>query len=125
MKIIKKITSVVLLMAFLLQVVGKMVIYVNYQINKKNITKTYCINKSKPQLHCDGKCHLKKQLKEQEKKENAPSNDVKEKYETQLFSENQSSFIFANHFIRIEYNCFYQIRISTPYLLAVFQPPTC
>lgn len=33
-----------------------------YELNKKAITEQFCINKNKPQLHCNGKCHLKKQL---------------------------------------------------------------
>jgi hypothetical protein len=31
--------------------------------NQKIIADKYCINKSKPQLHCNGKCYLTKQLK--------------------------------------------------------------
>lgn len=34
----------------------------NYLLNTQYITQTYCINKNKPQLHCNGKCHLKSQL---------------------------------------------------------------
>jgi hypothetical protein len=52
-----------LIFGFLLQTVGKLVIFVNYQINKEAITAAYCENKSKPQMHCNGKCHLAKQLK--------------------------------------------------------------
>jgi hypothetical protein len=36
----------------------------NYGINKASITELFCINKEKPELKCDGKCHLGKQLKE-------------------------------------------------------------
>ena len=33
-----------------------------YELNKRSITEQYCVNKNKPQMHCNGKCHLKKQL---------------------------------------------------------------
>ncbi|OIQ23002.1 hypothetical protein [Lacinutrix sp. MedPE-SW] len=37
--------------------------YVAYfQLNIDYIIETYCINKEKPQLQCNGKCHLAKQL---------------------------------------------------------------
>ena len=37
--------------------------YVSYfELNKEYIIKTYCVNKNKPKLHCNGKCHLSKQL---------------------------------------------------------------
>lgn len=34
-----------------------------YSIKKEYIVEKLCINKDKPQLHCDGKCYLGKQLK--------------------------------------------------------------
>lgn len=33
-----------------------------YQLNIDYIIDTYCINKDKPELQCNGKCHLAKQL---------------------------------------------------------------
>ncbi|GAB5565008.1 MAG: hypothetical protein Wins2KO_20710 [Winogradskyella sp.] len=33
-----------------------------YQLNIDYIVDTYCVNKDKPQLQCNGKCHLAKQL---------------------------------------------------------------
>jgi len=36
--------------------------YIGYQINKAYIMQTLCVNRDKPQLHCDGKCYLDKQL---------------------------------------------------------------
>ncbi|NRD20475.1 hypothetical protein HNV08_10490 [Winogradskyella eckloniae] len=33
-----------------------------YQLNIDYIIETYCINKDQPELQCNGKCHLAKQL---------------------------------------------------------------
>lgn len=48
------------------------IIMLQYELNTAYITKAFCINKNKPQLHCNGKCHLKKELskaaKEQDNK---------------------------------------------------------
>jgi hypothetical protein len=33
-----------------------------YQLNKAEITRLYCINRDKPAMHCEGKCHLQAQL---------------------------------------------------------------
>lgn len=33
-----------------------------YQLNIDYIIETYCINKDKPELQCNGKCHLSQQL---------------------------------------------------------------
>lgn len=34
-----------------------------YQLNIDYIIETYCINKEKPELQCNGKCHLAQQLR--------------------------------------------------------------
>ena len=41
----------------------KSFITINYLINKAEITELFCINKEKPQLECNGKCHLAKKIK--------------------------------------------------------------
>lgn len=33
-----------------------------YQLNIDYIIETYCVNKEEPELQCNGKCHLAKQL---------------------------------------------------------------
>lgn len=43
--------------------------YVEYFLNKEYIVEFLCINKDKPELKCDGKCHLAKQIKKQQENE--------------------------------------------------------
>lgn len=40
-----------------------------YQINQDYIASVLCINKAKPTSTCNGKCHLSKKMKQQEKQE--------------------------------------------------------
>lgn len=40
-----------------------------YELNKGYITEMFCVNKSRPSLHCDGKCFLMKKLKQQDQEE--------------------------------------------------------
>ena len=47
----------------LLQTFSREVIIVDYQVHKARITELFCVNKDKPQLKCNGKCHLAKQLR--------------------------------------------------------------
>lgn len=37
-------------------------VWINYEINKSEIIKQFCENKDKPELKCDGKCHMKKMM---------------------------------------------------------------
>jgi len=50
----------------LLQTLGPEVLVLNYQLNKAEITARYCVNKTQPQLRCNGKCHLAQQLRKAE-----------------------------------------------------------
>ena len=50
----------------LLQSLGPEVLVLNYQLNKAAITAQYCVNKARPQLRCNGKCHLAQQLRKAE-----------------------------------------------------------
>jgi hypothetical protein len=36
---------------------------IDYIVNYKYISEELCINKDKPEMHCNGKCHLKKEIK--------------------------------------------------------------
>lgn len=45
-----------------------------YVANKEYVASELCVNKAKPQLHCNGKCHLAKQL---QKLEESPAKDQK------------------------------------------------
>jgi hypothetical protein len=51
--------------------------FLSYSLNKAYIIKEYCINKSKPDLHCDGKCYLKQQeVKEAQQEKKAASSPL-------------------------------------------------
>ena len=59
-----------------------------YQINKDFITKSYCINKNRPKMHCDGKCYLAKKIKETDERDskNQSEQEFKYKFEVLGFS---------------------------------------
>lgn len=52
----------------------------DYVINQDYIAEYLCINKDKPDMHCDGKCYLMQMLEEenQQKKQNLPPIDLRE-----------------------------------------------
>ena len=114
-----------LIAVFLLQATGKFIIYADYIINKESITQKFCVNKKKPKMHCNGKCHMMKKMKEEDKKENSPVNNLKEKYEIQLYADFKISVELPSTSTTIKHNSFYSISESTSHLLSVFHPPAC
>ncbi len=125
MKFLTAIPSFVLIAAIMLQVLGKSIIYTNYLINKKSITQQFCVNKNKPKMHCNGKCHMMKKMQEEDKKENSPVNSLKEKYEIQLFADFKIAVKITAISTIIKHQSFYSSSESASHLLSVFHPPTC
>ncbi len=50
------------------QTFNRAAVVANYYTNTAAYAKN-CVNKAKPQMHCNGKCQMMKKLKEEEKKE--------------------------------------------------------
>lgn len=59
-----KALKIVVLVLFLQPQVSNSVVWLLYEFNKAAITEAFCVNKDKPALKCNGKCHLATQLTE-------------------------------------------------------------
>jgi hypothetical protein len=59
----KRILPILFLLAFVTTSLKQYYPYLDYSINKNYISEFLCVNKDKPELRCEGKCHLNKQLK--------------------------------------------------------------
>lgn len=77
-----RLVSSILIILLAIQAFYPLAIYSYYYANKGYISSILCENKEKPQLHCNGKCYLKKQLKkaEEEDKNNKTSSQKIEAY---------------------------------------------
>lgn len=47
----------------LLQTFSRELLVLDYQARKAEITRFFCVNKDKPRMQCNGKCHLRSQLR--------------------------------------------------------------
>ena len=65
----KAFTAISLSLLILLLPLRNTLLLVDYQLNKDYVASVYCVNKAKPELHCNGKCHLAKELKAAEDQE--------------------------------------------------------
>ena len=48
-----------------------------YAVNYEYISKVLCVNKAKPMMHCNGKCHLMKELAKAQETEKQTSSNKK------------------------------------------------
>jgi len=60
---LKQAVSYILLIIYGLIIISPAIPMADYVINYKHISQDLCENKDKPWMHCNGKCHLKKEIK--------------------------------------------------------------
>lgn len=119
----KSAAAYIILFSILVNTLGQTILLANYVLNKSYYATVLCENKAKPQMHCEGKCHLKKELKKQSEEEKNPTAAFKVKTETiQLFQQlSQFSFTPDNE-IKI-FRSFISIGKITSASFSIFQPP--
>jgi hypothetical protein len=90
-------------------------------LNKVSITQNFCENKGKPKMHCNGKCHLKKQLDKADK-QSLPGSS-KEKSEIQFhFLAAVSELTITSTAITPHFTYSFSYSDAPP--LSIFHPPT-
>jgi hypothetical protein len=97
--------------------------YAYYNIDPIGFIEALCENQDKPELQCNGKCHLKKVAQSQDKKESTPESIVDFK-ELILYPSPMTTFVLArNIYIKKEffssYFNFYSFNTSND----CFHPP--
>ncbi|HWB64973.1 MAG TPA: hypothetical protein VG603_15755 [Chitinophagales bacterium] len=119
----KKGIAILLLSALLAQTSVNLLLFASYEVNKTYIATHLCENRDKPQLHCNGHCHLVKELNNEEKKDQSPAGNLKEHYEMPLFSETsycQVPLVIAQP---VNFIPAYLIKPYSTILYSVFHPP--
>lgn len=92
--------NVILLTATLIMLAKPFWPIVDYMVNYDYIVNTLCENKDKPEMECNGKCHLSQELAKENGDSNTnPLNNKSSKSEIPqiIISENLSEFIFEFH----------------------------
>lgn len=101
---------------------------VDYIVNYEYISKVLCVNKAKPMMHCNGKCHLMKELAKAAETENSKSSDKKQNTPIQevLFFKEIKSFSIVSFSFSTEskINSSYLELYSYLNTNSVFHPPT-
>lgn len=101
-----------------------MLLVVEYQVNKNYIATVLCINKDRPQLKCEGKCQLTKELKAAEKHDEKLPAPIQEILEVVYFFQPVAN-AFTIPFSAAASKSFAQYKaglVSSP-AFAVFHPP--
>lgn len=122
-KLIRNTAAAYLLALMLVKLLAVPLIFLHYEFNKDFITANFCENKARPAMHCNGKCHLSKQLaKAAEKPATSEKNNIKlapldftEQIEAIDLDDQQQFVRQFNHFRNLPY--------SASYYPSIFHPP--
>jgi hypothetical protein len=119
---LKKPITILLICLAMFQGSVKLLLVGNYVANKAFITANYCENKARPDLHCEGKCHLKKQLQKEEQSESA-NLVLKQKVELGWFEE-MPSFEVLSFWTTLENPSYaYHFDYESVLKMLDYQPP--
>jgi hypothetical protein len=103
--------------------------FLEYVVNYDYIVKELCENKEKPQLQCNGKCHLKKELAKSAADEQSPADkkqNSKQEIEVLFYQETPIFFqkmpvVFTDKKVNASYQNFYALTA----IQSTFHPPIC
>lgn len=76
MKQLNSIAGCLLAVTIVLQSLSLLYVQCEFNINQAYIAKVLCVNRDKPQLHCDGKCYLKKEMDRSTEKDSANQKEI-------------------------------------------------
>lgn len=123
MKISTYIFSIILTTLLLFNSTRVSLTYAYYNLDPDGFVENLCINKEKPELQCNGKCHLKKVVQSEDKNQNKPVSIIDFK-ELPLFSNTLKfeNFITTTS-LKTQINSLYQNLYSFHITKDCFHPP--
>ena len=121
----KKFIALFLLIALIGSGFSQFAVYLGFQLNQDYIAKTLCVNKNRPELHCNGRCYLMSKLKlvnEKEKKQAAK--DTLNRMATSFLHRVYTTSLQAPTAAFIaKHSTHYKFTYYSQYITTVFRPP--
>jgi hypothetical protein len=121
---LKQFAAILLLFAFSVQIFNRTAIVLDYYANTASFAKN-CENKSKPILHCNGKCQMMKKLQEEEKKDQqSPERKVENKNEVASSRSFFANGLFKKPIITHSYSIYFNTSFPKGASADIFHPPS-
>jgi hypothetical protein len=123
---LKRLIAICLLVALISSHFSRFSAYAGFELNRKYIAEKLCENRSRPWLHCNGKCYFMKKIKqaaENERKQEAKDN--LNRLEVSLFQEPFRLQLVEPTLLQTTKQRIplYSYQYSNHYLSSVFRPP--
>ncbi len=122
----RRLMAVFLLVTLISTHFSMYMVYAGFTMNRKMIAEKFCINKSRPWLHCDGKCYFMKKIRQAEENEKKQeSKDHLNRLEISFLQESFRFSVDASGIIATTKETYpaYAYHYSSRYLDCIFRPP--
>ena len=117
-----KLTAILLIIAIISSTFSRFFIYAGFEMNRNYIASKLCENRDKPWLHCNGKCYLRKKIKQAEEKQNSAERESQKNLVQESFCEKQPDVKFYTQLLRVIAIPNNRIDLPKGYN-AIFRPP--
>jgi hypothetical protein len=121
-----RLIAVCLLVALISSNFSRFFAYAGFEVNQKYIAENLCINKSRPWMHCDGKCYFMKKIKQAEENEKKQTEkDNLNRLEISFFQEPFQLLFISPAILESNNSIFsaYSYQYSSRYIETIFRPP--
>lgn len=118
-----RLIAIFLLVALISSHFSRYLAFAGYALNQKYIASTLCENKSRPWMHCNGKCYLMKKIKAAEDKEEKQDKENARNNIQEGVPHAKMSIVFINHVVIRPYYPLQPVSDTINMSSAIFQPP--
>jgi hypothetical protein len=120
---LKYVALILVFLGLLVQSFNKLFIVLDLQLNSSYIAQNLCENRNKPQMHCNGKCHRLKVMKQEQRKDQEnPERKAENKFELVCTSFRQTKLTPAFIITLISYPHLKET-IHAGFSISSFHPP--
>lgn len=123
---VRKFAAILLFLCISYQFVAKLGVIVWYQANIDYVAQELCENKDKPQMQCNGKCYLKKQLakvdQQQQDEQQAPAKKIKSELPEFLATVTEINLTYHTDLSIVSY-AIYKSHYKFEIVADIFHPP--
>ena len=120
--------AIVLTVLLFLKVLVSPILFLDYELRKDYIIQNYCVNKERPELHCDGKCYLSQRIQQAQAQDEqrATNQFISELFSLETVEINTFfSFTMGDFIVLAEEQANYVYEVHFPSMRgqSIFHPP--
>ena len=112
-----------MMLAIVATTLNKLIVVLDFQLNKNYIASALCVNRDKPRNCCHGKCFLKKQLQKEDDQGKSGIPVSKDKSDVSLYCEHVMPDNFNSQPAREKFCGYYLVKKYSTVSSRIFHPP--